>query len=133
MKLVLLVEANAEDRRRLGGWLEDAGYSLMDCPGPRREDFSCLGVRGRRCALVEIADLAILDSRVLHRASMDNRAATRLVHYYLTSGKPVLVLTDSAGSPLMFENDRIAIADRSSQKAVLTAAKELLDVTCLAS
>jgi hypothetical protein len=133
MKLILLVESVAADRRRVGQWLEDAGYNLMDCPGPQRADFSCLGVRGRRCALVEIADLAILDSRVLHRASSDDRAATRLVHYYLTSGKPVLVLTDPSTSPLTFENDRIAIADRSSKKAVVTAAKELLDVTCLAS
>ncbi len=43
----------------------------MDCPGPQREDFTCLGIRGQRCALVAIADLAILDGRVLLEPGTD--------------------------------------------------------------
>ena len=113
--------------------MEAAGNSLMDCPGPRREDFSCLGIRGRRCALVEIADLAILDGRILQEAVPDYRDARKLVHYYLNSGKPVLVLTDGRDGPLTFENDRVASADRSNRRAVLKAVGELLEAGCLVS
>ena len=130
-KLILLVECDDNDRRRLGAWLEGAGYGLMDCPGPQREDFTCVGVRGRPCALVEIADLAILDGRVLLQAGADQKAARRLLHYYLASDKPVLILADKAESGLSFDNDRVALAKRSSRKAVLAAVSDLLDVDCL--
>ena len=126
MEIVLLVEANPAERRWLGERLKDAGYALVDCPGPRREDFSCLGVRGQHCALVEIADVVILDGRVLQHGT-DRKAATRLVHSYLTSGKPVLVLIDSGAAPPSFESDRVATADRSDPSTVLKAVGELLD------
>lgn len=126
MKMVLLVEADPSDRERLGGWLEKAGYGLIDCPGPQRQDFTCLGVRGQHCALVEIADIAILDGRVFQEGA-DHKAATRLLHYYLVSGKPVLVLINHGADLLSFENDRVAIADRSDRSAVLAAVGELLE------
>jgi hypothetical protein len=125
-KLILLVEPDPHDRDHLGASLEAAGYGLMDCPGPRREDFTCLGIHGRRCALVEIADLAILDARALQAAGVDRKPAARLLHYYLSSDKPVLVLTDQQEQPFSFENDRVAEADRSNSAAVLTAVTELL-------
>lgn len=133
MQLVLLVHSNGDDRRKLGGWLEAAGYSLMDCPGPKREDFSCLGIRGRRCALVEIADLVILDGRVLEEAGGENEGVRKLLHYYLGCGKPILVLLDRIDGGIAFENDRVATADRSDREAILRAARDLLDVECLAS
>jgi hypothetical protein len=125
--LILLVEPEETDRRRVGGWLEAAGYSVMDCPGPKREDFTCLGVRGERCALVEMADLAILDGRALLEAGTD-QAATHLLRYYLASDKPVLVLADGIGAEFSFEDDRVAVATRASRTSVLTAVRELFDV-----
>lgn len=133
MELVLLVQSNGDDREQLGGWLQDAGYSVLDCPGPKREDFSCLGIRGRRCALVEIADLVILDGRVLEEAGAENAGVRKLVHYYLGSGKPVLVLLDRIDGGTSFENDRVATADRCDREAILSAARDLLDVECVAS
>lgn len=126
-KLILLVESNGEDREHLGNWLETAGYSLLDCPGPKRDDFTCLGIRGKRCALVEIADLAILDERVLLEAGADRRAAVRLLHYYLASGKPVVVLTNGRNADITFENDHVARVNRSRREAVLTTIRDLLD------
>jgi hypothetical protein len=126
-KLILLVESNRDDRGRLGEWLETAGYSLLDCPGPQREDFSCLGVRGKRCALVEIADMAILDEGVLLEAGADRRAAARLLHYYLASGKPVVVLTSGRHADVMFENDRVARVNRCKREAVLMTIRDLLN------
>lgn len=132
MNLILLVESNPEDRRRLGTWLEQAGYSLMDCPGPSRQDFSCLGIRGKHCALVEIADIAILDGRVL-QSGTDVKSATRLLHYYLQSGKPVVLLVDKKSDRPRFESDRVATADRGNRDAILTAVTDLLDVRWVAS
>ena len=125
MKLVLLVEPDERDRTRLGAALEGAGYNVMDCPGPTRTDFTCLGVRGKRCALVEIADLAILDGRTLEART--GRAATDLLRYYLATDKPVLVLADGIGAEVSFEDDHVAIATRA-RRSVLTAVRELFDV-----
>lgn len=126
--LVLLVEPDHTDRARLGEWLEGAGYGVIDCPGPKREDFTCLGVRGERCALVEIADLAILDGRTLLETDSDAQAATRLLRYYLACDKPVLVLADGIGADFSFEDDRVAVATRASRTSILTAVRELFDV-----
>lgn len=126
--LVLLVEPDDTDRARLGAWLEAAGYRVIDCPGPKREDFTCLGVRGESCALVEVADLAILDGRTLFEADTDPRAATRLLRYYLGTDKPVLVLADGIGADFSFEDDRVAVASRASRAAVLAAVRELFDI-----
>lgn len=130
-KLILLVEDDATDSERIGGWLEEAGYGVIDCPGPQRQDFTCLGVRGERCALVEIADLAILDSHTLLDAP-DDKAASCLLRYYLRSDKPVLVLADGIGSEFSFEDDRVAVATRTSRATVLEAVRELLEIDSVA-
>lgn len=127
MKLVLLVESDPGDRSRLENWLEGAGYSLMECPGPQRQDFTCLGIRGEPCALVEVADLAILDGRVLLDAH-DNKAARQLLHSYLGSNKPVLLLADGTDAESSFEDDRLAVATRANPESVLEAVRELLGV-----
>ena len=80
-RLILLVECGDDDRRRLGAWLEGAGYSLMDC--------------------------------------------------LPSSDKPVLILADKAESGLSFDNHRVALAKRSSSKAVLAVVSDLLDGDCL--
>jgi hypothetical protein len=125
--LVLLVESDEPTRKQLGDWLEQAGYGVMDCPGPRREDFTCLGIRGRRCALVEIADVAILDGRVLGQAEPDIKAAGRLLHYYVGSQKPVVVLMDAREPHFHFESATVARANRGSRESVLGAIRELVN------
>ena len=57
---VLLVTPGTRDRDRIGGWLEDAGYEVLMCPGPREEG-DCVGLRGTRCALAFGADVVVLD------------------------------------------------------------------------
>lgn len=132
-KLILVVQTDDGDRNRIGDWLEDAGYGVIECPGPRRQDFTCLGVRGQRCGLVELADLAILDGQALLEAGNDNKAATRLLRYYLASDKPVLVLAEGTGADFSFEDDMVAIATRGNRQSVLGAVSELLDLDRLAA
>src|SRR5438094_268569 len=60
--VVLLVEPNERDRELYGAWLEDAGITAINCPGPKVPGFGCLGTCGRPCPLAEVADLAVLDT-----------------------------------------------------------------------
>src|SRR5438094_9952586 len=92
--VVLLVERNERDRERYGAWLEDAGMTPINCPGPKVPGFSCLGTCGRPCPLAEVADLAVLDIRQLPGLSKRGLAAWRLLRYYLGLGKPVVVIAD---------------------------------------
>ena len=127
MELILIVESDAGDRSRLQRWLEAAGYSVIECPGPQRQDFTGVGVRGEPCALVEIADLAVLDGRVLFDQG-NHKEARRLLQSYLASNKPVLLLGDGAGTEFSFEDDRVAVAARANRESVLEAVRELLEV-----
>ena len=131
-KLLLLVEADDAERERVRTWLEADGYGVIECPGPQRRDFICLGVRGQRCGLVEIADLAILDAGTLLDAP-DHTATSALLHVYLSSDKPVLVLTESMDSPLSYAADRVAVTSRGSRASLLQAVRELLVLDSLAS
>jgi hypothetical protein len=57
---VLLVAPGSGDRDRIGGWLEEAGYEVLTCPGPR-EECDCVGLQGKRCVLAFGADVVVLD------------------------------------------------------------------------
>jgi hypothetical protein len=61
--VVLLVEPDERDRELYGAWLEDAGMTPINCPGPQMPELNCLGTGGRPCPLLEVADLAVLYSR----------------------------------------------------------------------
>src|SRR5438094_265265 len=89
--VVLLVEPNERDRELYGAWLEDAGITPINCPGPKVPGFRCLGTCGRRCPLAEVADLAVLDTRQLPGLSKRGLRAWRLLRYYLGRGHPGLL------------------------------------------
>jgi hypothetical protein len=91
---VLLVEPDAANRERFGGWLESAGIDPINCPGPHQPDFSCLGTGNARCPLVELADIAVLDVRRLPGVSRQGMPGWRLIRYYLDHGKPIVVIAD---------------------------------------
>src|SRR5439155_17121019 len=55
-KTVLLVNLDATERDGLGEALEDAGFQVLDCPGPSFPDYTCIGAREGYCPLVEHAD-----------------------------------------------------------------------------
>src|SRR5437588_6824977 len=92
--VVLLVEPNERDRELYGAWLEDAGMTPINCPGPTVPGFRCLGTCGRPCPLAEVADLAVLDTRQLPGLSKRGLPAWRLLRYYLGRGKPVVGIAD---------------------------------------
>jgi hypothetical protein len=107
--LVLLVEPDAVERDQLGSWLEAVGYGVINCPGPPGAGMVCLGQRGRACGLVEIADLLVLDVRLVRDAVTDRTPGRRLVHYYLSSGKPVMLLGDPAQVGKRYRDDQVVV------------------------
>jgi hypothetical protein len=107
--LVLLVEPDAVERDQLGSWLEAAGYGVINCPWPPGAGMVCLGQRGRACGLVEIADFLVLDLRLVRDAVTDRTPGRRLVHYYLSSGKPVMLLGDPAQVGKRYRDDQVVV------------------------
>jgi hypothetical protein len=108
-RLVLLVEPDAVERDQLGSWLEAAGFGVINCPGPPGAGMVCLGQCGRACGLVEISDLLILDLRLVRDAVTDRTPGRRLVHYYLSSGKPVMLLGDPAQLGKRYRDDQVIV------------------------
>jgi hypothetical protein len=89
---ILLVERDPKARELIGSWLQDAGYEVLLCPGPTAPDYSCIGGRGRRCALVDPATVIIVDLSLARAAILQGSAGMDLLGYYLSTGKRVIAL-----------------------------------------
>jgi hypothetical protein len=111
-RIVLLVEPDAGEREQFGSWLEAAGYGVINCPGPPGAGMVCLGQRGRACGLVEISDLLVLDLRLVRDAVSERTPGRRLIHYYLSSGKPVVLLGDGGRLVKRYHNDPFVVLPR---------------------
>ena len=107
--LVLLVEPDDGERERYGAWLEDAGMTPINCPGPRIPGFFCLGVCNRPCPLAQVADVAVLDTRQLPGLSKQGLPGWRLLRYYLAQGIPVVVIADHYRKDRTFRPEQVAI------------------------
>lgn len=94
--VVLLVEADAEDRRRYGAWLEEEGVEVVVCPGPTAPDYSCVGARRGACPLAAQADLVVLDTALPGDDLREGTSASDLVTLYVSLGKPVVGLSTLA-------------------------------------
>lgn len=58
---VLVVEADADERERLGMVLEHGGYDVVLCSGPTGPRYVCIGEREGRCQLIGGSDIVVLD------------------------------------------------------------------------
>lgn len=97
---VLLVEADAGERRRFGRWLEDDGFDLLTCPGPVEPDYTCIGGRTGACPLAAEASIVVLDMSLDSEAVVMGTAAEDLLGMYLLSGHPVVVLGSRGGEEI---------------------------------
>ena len=111
-RLVLLVEPDPVEREEFGSWLEAAGYGVINCPGPPGAGMVCLGQRGRPCGLVEISDLLVLDTRLVRDAVRDRTPGRQLLRYYVSSGKPVLLLGDPEQLGKRYRDDQVIVVHR---------------------
>jgi CheY-like chemotaxis protein len=131
-RLVLVVEPDAGEREQLGSWLESAGYGVINCPGPPGAGMVCLGQRGGACGLVEISDLLVLDMRLVRDAVSERTPGRRLVHYYLSSGKPVVLLGDAAELNKRYRDDRVAVVRRRGKVSRRTFIKTIQRLEAIA-
>ena len=90
---VLLVESEAESRDRMAGWLEDAGYEVLVCPGPGEPDYVCLGGRGLACPLAEPSDVVVLSMQLRSDDMQQGTPGWLLLTYYVEQGKRVIAIT----------------------------------------
>jgi hypothetical protein len=95
---VLLVEADADERRRFGSWLELHGFDVMSCPGPTGPDYECMGVRAERpCPLAAGASIVVIDLSLESETVMLGTPAEDLLGMYLSSGHRVVALGSRRG------------------------------------
>jgi hypothetical protein len=97
---VLLVEADAEERRRFGTWLEEAGFDFLTCPGPVEPDYTCIGDRTGECPLAAEASIVVLDMSLDSEAVVMGTAAEDLLGMYVLSGHRVVVLGSRGGEEI---------------------------------
>ena len=93
---VLVVEADVDERDRLGDILTRHGFDVLACPGPTAPDYTCVGERDGRCPIVDAVRAVVLDLRLSGDDMMLGTSACELVRLYVTAGRPVVAL-GSAG------------------------------------
>jgi CheY-like chemotaxis protein len=107
--VVLVVEHDAEARKRIAAWLEDEGFETLECPGPSAPDYVCIAGRGVPCPLVQPVSVVVLDVRVEGEALMRGMSGEELLSYYLSAGKPVIALVGLDGLSLPYRDDIVAL------------------------
>ena len=131
---VLLVEADEDDRERFGRWLEDAGYDVVSCPGPRAPDYTCIGGREGACPLTAGVDMIVLDTRLDSELAVEGTSASDLLSVYRTTGKPILLVVPngSLGAhepgvvPLAWPLDRADLLLATRSLTVQSPSREVL-------
>jgi hypothetical protein len=127
-KSVLVVESDPTAREGYGEWLEAAGFSAVNCPGPTSSQYSCLGIRGLPCPLGHAADIVLLDSRRLPGLSHKERPGWRLLRYYLKTGKPVVVIADRYRPDRSFRPEQVAVLHgEPGRESILLAVRRMLN------
>ncbi|HEX9410277.1 MAG TPA: hypothetical protein VF986_01075 [Actinomycetota bacterium] len=105
---VLLVERSGKARDRIGRWLEEAGYDVLDCPGPIGPEYRCVAGRTGDCPLVHGADAVVLDLSLESDAVLEGTSAVDLLGYYLDSGLPVVAITHEEEPVHLFSEENLA-------------------------
>lgn len=96
-RAVLLVEPDEQRRILFGGWLEDAGFDVLTCPGPSAPEYSCVGGRTGACPLVDPASLIVLDLGFASDPTGRSTVGVDVMAYYLMTGKPIITLGKAEG------------------------------------
>jgi DNA-binding response OmpR family regulator len=119
---VLLVEADSRERDRLGRALEEAGFEVLQCPGPGGPDYVCVGGRGERCPLAEAADVIVLDLWLRSDTIMTGTPGWELLSFYGSMAKPVVALS-APGDPFTpMGEGSVAVLRRPPELTELIAA-----------
>ena len=124
-RAVLLVEADAGERDRLGSWLEDEGFDVITCTGPTEPDYTCVGARAGACPLVEAASVVVLDMSTRSEGVMQGTAAEELLGLYLFAGARVVALASHPGEEI--RGSLIRMHRHPEREDLLRAVRSLSD------
>ena len=95
--MVLLVEADPDERERFGTWLEDEGFQVITCSGPTEPDYTCIGARAGACPLAEAASVVVLDMSTRSEGVAMGTASEELLALYLFVDRRVVALGSHPG------------------------------------
>jgi hypothetical protein len=124
---VLLVEADAVERERLGRALEGAGYEVIPCPGPTAPDYTCIGGRESYCPLVEHADVVVIDPWLAGDELGVGTTADVLVELYADRGRTVVILGSTGWMDPFTGGHVVHLGDRPDPGDVVTAVRTAPD------
>jgi CheY-like chemotaxis protein len=95
MSTVLLVEADAAARDRMGAWLEAEGHEALVCPGPQAPSYRCVGSSAGTCTLAGGADVVVLDLELAGSAAGVGASGSDLASLYRSLGRPVITVGEA--------------------------------------
>jgi hypothetical protein len=124
-RAVLLVEADADERDRLGSWLEEEGFDVITCTGPTEPDYTCVGARAGACPLVEGASVVVLDMSTRSEGVMQGTAAEELLGLFLFAGARVVALASHPGEEI--RGSLIRMRRHPEREDLLRAVRSLSD------
>jgi hypothetical protein len=130
-RTVLLVEADAEERERMGSWLDDEGFDVITCTGPTEPDYTCVGARAGACPLAQAAPVVVLDMSTRSEGVMQGTAAEELLGLYLLGGARVVALSSHPGEEI--RGQLVRLRRHPEREELLRAVRSLDDATSDAS
>ena len=123
MKTTALVVETDDDRRgEIGGWLEDEGFDVLVCPGPRAPHYTCLASDGGRCPLAAAADVVVLNMRQASDEAMQGTPGWELLLYYLEHGSRVVAFSGDPDSFRPRPDQDVAVLRRPPDRRELIGA-----------
>lgn len=124
---VLVVEEDADERRRIGAIFEAEGFDVVACPGPQEPDYTCLGGRGLPCPLTRDADVVVLDLRLASDEMLQGTTGWQLLLYYVESGKRIVALSGEEDSVHPLADDQVSVIKRpAGSESLLSAVRDLV-------
>ena len=114
---VLVVESDDDERRRIGSWLDDAGYAdIMCCPGPSAPDYTCLGGRGASCPLSSAADVVVVDLRLRSDELMQGTPGWQLMLHYFEQGKKIVAISGNEDAVHPWSDESVRVVHRPLER-----------------
>jgi CheY-like chemotaxis protein len=127
MRTVLVVADRQSIRDSMGPALEEAGYEVLACPGPRPPGYVCVGGRGGRCPLAAAAEAVVVDCDLASDGAMMGTPYWELIEYYRRLDLPVVALAGWIPLPDdEFGEGTVILPRTSSPDAVVTAISDRL-------
>ncbi len=122
----LVVSDRASVAGPVGAALEERGYEVLGCPGPRPPGYVCTGGLGHRCALAAVADVIVLDTDLASDAAGMGTPSWHLLWFYRNLAKAVVVLAGAEDLPGPVGDGGVIVVPRQTDPSAVAAAADRL-------